>query len=64
MPGMTGIELHNLLKERGYSISTMYPDEIIRARAVRDGVKYYLRKPLAESPLRDSMSSALGDSVL
>lgn len=64
MPGMTGVELHKRLTERGYSIPTIlvtaYPDDVVRARALRGGVMYYLTKPLDESTLCGCISSALG----
>ena len=46
MPGMTGVELHRHLVDAGYAIPTIlvtaYPDEIVRNRALKDGVVCYL----------------------
>ena len=46
MPGMSGIELHKHLVESGHAIPTIlvtaYPDEIVRERAIEDGVLCYL----------------------
>jgi FixJ family two-component response regulator len=48
MPGMTGVELHRRLIEVGYAIPTIlvtaYPDEDVKARALKDGAVCYLRK--------------------
>ena len=42
MPGMTGVELHRHLVETGYAIPTIlitaYPDDVVRDRALKDGV--------------------------
>ena len=42
MPAMTGLELHRRLIEMGHAIPTIlvtaYPDNDVRARALRDGV--------------------------
>jgi len=55
MPGMTGVELYRYLIDTGYSIPTIlitaYPDDNVGARALKDGVVCYLRKPLDESRL-------------
>jgi FixJ family two-component response regulator len=48
MPGMTGVELHRRLIDAGHPIPTIlvtaYPDEVVRRRALKDGVVCYLRK--------------------
>jgi FixJ family two-component response regulator len=55
MPGITGLELHRRLTEAGYAIPTIlvtaYPDEDVRARALKDGVVGYLRKPVDQERL-------------
>jgi FixJ family two-component response regulator len=53
MPGMTGLELHAALAALGVSIPTIlitaYPDDRIRARALRAGILCYLIKPFSET---------------
>jgi FixJ family two-component response regulator len=52
MPVMTGLELFRRLVQVGQPIPTIlvtaYPSDIDRARALKDGVVCYLRKPLDE----------------
>ena len=61
MPAMTGIELYRHLIEAGYTIPTIlvtaYPDDVDRARALKDGVVCYLRKPVDEQHLIRCVSS-------
>jgi FixJ family two-component response regulator len=57
MPAMTGLELYKHLTDAGYAIPTIlvtaYPDDDVRARALKDGVVCYLRKPVDENhPMR------------
>jgi FixJ family two-component response regulator len=63
MPGMTGVDLYRHLINAGYAIPTIlmtaYPDEDVGARALKDGVLYYLRKPVDESYLLHCLRSAL-----
>ena len=63
MPGMNGDELHRRLIDSGYTIPTIlvtaYPDEVVRARALNDGIVCYLHKPLDENHLLDCIRSAL-----
>jgi FixJ family two-component response regulator len=63
MPGMTGVELHRHLVDAGYAIPTIlvtaYPDEIVRDRALRDGVIGYLSKPVDDDYLERCLRSAL-----
>jgi FixJ family two-component response regulator len=63
MPGMTGVELHRHLIAAGYAIPTIivtaYPDEVVRRRAVKDGVVCYLRKPVDDDHLERCLRSAL-----
>jgi FixJ family two-component response regulator len=55
MPAMNGIELHRRLIDMGHAIPTIlvtaYPDNDVRARALKDGVVCYLRKPIDEKHL-------------
>jgi len=63
MPVMTGLELHRRLIEAGYAIPTIlvtaYPDEDVKARALKDGVVGYLRKPVDQEHLSRCVRRAL-----
>jgi FixJ family two-component response regulator len=63
MPGMTGLELHNRLVGSGTAIFTIlitaFPNEADRARALRDGVRCYLTKPINEAELLACIRSAI-----
>jgi FixJ family two-component response regulator len=63
MPGMTGVELHRHLIDAGYAIPTIlvtaYPDELVRRRALKDGVICYLSKPVDDDYLERCLRSAL-----
>jgi FixJ family two-component response regulator len=63
MPGMTGLELHGRLTKLGYAIPTIlitaYPDEVVRDRALKDGVICYLSKPLDDRELERCLRAAL-----
>ena len=63
MPAMTGLELHRHLIDAGYAIPTIlvtaYPDDDVRARALKDGVVCYLRKPVDEEHLVRCLRAAL-----
>jgi FixJ family two-component response regulator len=63
MPGMTGVELHRHLIDAGYAIPTIlvtaYPDEVVRRRALKDGVVCYLSKPVDDEHLERCLRSAL-----
>jgi FixJ family two-component response regulator len=63
MPAMTGLELHGHLIDAGHAIPTIlvtaYPDEDVRARALRDGIVCYLRKPVDEEDLVRCLRAAL-----
>jgi FixJ family two-component response regulator len=63
MPGMTGVELNARLIEAGHKIPTIlvtaYPDEVTRARALKDGVVCYLRKPFDDNDLMDCIRKAV-----
>jgi FixJ family two-component response regulator len=63
MPGMTGIELYRRLVDAGHAIPTIlvtaYPNEAVRARALKDGIVCYLRKPVDDDHLERCLRSAL-----
>ena len=63
MPGMTGVELHRHLVDAGYAIPTIlvtaYPDEVVKDRALKDGVVCYLSKPVDDDHLERCLRSAL-----
>ena len=63
MPGMTGVELHRHLIDAGYAIPTIlvtaYPDEVVRKRALKNGVVCYLSKPVDDEHLERCLRSAL-----
>jgi FixJ family two-component response regulator len=63
MPGMTGVELHKHLVDAGCAIPTIlmtaYPDEVVRNRALNDGVVCYLSKPVDDDHLERCLRSAL-----
>jgi FixJ family two-component response regulator len=65
MPGMTGIELYARLIEAGHQIPTIlvtaYPDEAIRARALKDGIACYLLKPFDDNDLMHCVRKAVED---
>jgi FixJ family two-component response regulator len=62
-PAMTGIELYKHLIKTGHAIPTIlvtaYPDDIDRARALKDGVYCYLAKPVDEDHLIRCLRAAL-----
>ena len=64
MPAMTGVELYRRLTEEGRAIPTIlitgYPDDVVRARALNDGVVCYLRKPFRGEDLIRCVHLALG----
>lgn len=63
MPAMTGVELHGHLVKIGYAIPTIlitaHPNDVERARALKDGVICYLRKPVDEKDLLPCLRAAL-----
>ena len=65
MPGMTGLELYDRLVGSGPAIPTIlitaFPNEADRARALRDGVRCYLVKPVNEVELLACIRSATQD---
>jgi FixJ family two-component response regulator len=67
MPGISGVELHRRLISAGNPIPTIlitaYPDERVRSRALQDGVRYYLIKPVRENDLLSCIQSCLGGAA-
>ena len=63
MPGMTGLELHRHLASNGDVIPTIlttaYPNEATRIRALREGVLCYLGKPVGPDDLLGCIRAAL-----
>jgi FixJ family two-component response regulator len=63
MPGMTGVELHRHLVEAGYTIPTIlvtaYPNEVVKNRALKDGIVCYLSKPVDDDHLERCIRSVL-----
>jgi FixJ family two-component response regulator len=63
MPGMKGPELYDRLAASGKPIPTIlitaYPDDTLRTRALRAGVKCYLAKPFSEEDLLTCIRGAL-----
>jgi FixJ family two-component response regulator len=66
MPGMTGLELHDQLVAAGEGVPTIlitaHPNESMRLRALRVGVRCYLIKPIDEDALLKCVRSALEES--
>ena len=64
MPGMTGLDLHSQLVADGENTPTIlvtaFPDPTLRTRALRDGVRCYLAKPVRDEDLHACIHSALG----
>ena len=63
MPGMSGLDLHSRLVADGEFIPiiliTAFPDQGARTRALRDGVRCYLAKPVRDEILQECIRSAL-----
>jgi FixJ family two-component response regulator len=63
MPGMSGIELYRRLLETGHAIPTIlitaHPNDVDRARVLKDGVICYLRKPPDDRHLARCLDAAL-----
>lgn len=63
MPIMTGLELYGRLVELGHTIPTIlitaYPDDSVRARALKNGVICHLSKPFAADDLLRCVGLAL-----
>ena len=65
MPGYSGLDLYRRLVAAGKTIPTIlitaYPDENMRARALKAGVISYLIKPLDEQQLIACIRSVIGE---
>jgi FixJ family two-component response regulator len=63
MPGMSGVELQNVLLANGHRMPiifmTAFPEEHIRERVVDAGAVGFLRKPLREGCLINCLETAL-----
>ncbi len=63
MPQMSGLDLHRHLVASGVSIPTIlitaYPDDSVRARALKAGIVGYLTKPFNKDDLLVYIHSAL-----
>jgi FixJ family two-component response regulator len=63
LPGMGGLELHSRLIASGNPVPTVlitaYPDDEVRARALKAGVVGYLAKPFSDAALLGCINSAL-----
>ena len=63
MPAMTGVELYRHLSDMGCEIPTIlmtaYPNDDVRARALKDGIVCYLRKPIDDEDLIQCLRAAL-----
>ena len=68
MPGMSGPELHRYLGAAGLAIPTIlvtaYPDDLVRDRALKDGVACYIYKPVDDHQLQECIRFALGEKRL
>ena len=65
MPVMSGVELLTTMRAQGYRVPfifiTAFPDESIRARALKAGAICFLAKPFAGPTLIDCLNSALAE---
>ena len=63
MPGMSGLDLQQELKRRGYAIPIIFitgqKDEEVRERALRQGAVKFLYKPFSDSVLLDAVNETL-----
>ncbi len=63
MSGMNGVELLTDLRRRGHAapfiLMTAFPDESVRARALKAGAACFLAKPFAAPCLIDCVAAAL-----
>jgi FixJ family two-component response regulator len=64
MPGMSGVELQELMVAKGYSTPiifvTAFPEERIRSRVLGAGAVGFLAKPFTEESLIGCLERALG----
>jgi FixJ family two-component response regulator len=63
MPGMSGLDLLTYMRAQGYTVPlifiTAFPDEGVRARALKAGAIGFLAKPFAGPVLIDCIETAL-----
>jgi FixJ family two-component response regulator len=63
MPVMNGVELLTLMRTQGYGVPfifiTAFPDESVRARALKAGANGFLAKPFAAPTLIKCLGTAL-----
>jgi FixJ family two-component response regulator len=63
MPGMSGLELLTMMRAQGHGVPfifiTAFPDESIRARALKAGAICFLPKPFAGPTLINCLGVAL-----
>ena len=63
MPGMSGIELQNLLKTQGHRLPiifiTAFPEESVRAKALEAGAACFLSKPFDARTLIKCLDAAM-----
>jgi FixJ family two-component response regulator len=63
MAGLSGVELQRCLNEAGHRIPTIfvtsYPEEHVRAAAMKGGALAFLRKPVSEHRLITCLEGAL-----
>ena len=63
MPVMNGVELLTLMRTQGYGVPfifiTAFPDESVRARALKAGAIFFLAKPFAAPTLIKCLGTAL-----
>jgi FixJ family two-component response regulator len=63
MPGMSGLDLLTHMRAKGYTVPfifiTAFPDESVRARALKAGAMGFLAKPFAGPALIDCIQTAL-----
>ena len=63
MPGMSGIELQNLLKTQGHRLPiifiTAFPEESVRAQALEAGAACFLSKPFDAQTLIKYLDAAV-----
>jgi FixJ family two-component response regulator len=64
MPGMTGLDLQQELKVRGYKVPIIFitaqKNESVRKRALESGAVEVLHKPFSDTTLLKALNTALG----
>ena len=64
MPGLSGVELQSMLRERGTRVPmifiTAYPEDRIRRCVLEAGAVGFLSKPFEEAVLIEHLETALG----